>query len=158
MPGSCTRRLYTLGLAPGTKQTGIRYVLETGRCRIVTQTDGYPLPGLAGQDLWTPVRPGACFPWSEACFVDLVGLAGPPLTRTCQPGQAGAWSRRSQARWWVLDGMVGPVLMHHACVTLVCAWCLVLGAPGCGAGQAWVGVGCRLALVGGLVICMVWGV
>ena len=54
--------------------------------------------------------------------------------------------------------MVGPVLMHHACVTLGVAWCLVLGAPGGGAGQAWAGAGFRLALVGGLVICMVWGV
>ncbi len=55
VPGSCTRRLYTWTGSPGTKQTGIRYVLVTGGCLIVTQIDRYPLPGLAGQDLWTRV-------------------------------------------------------------------------------------------------------
>lgn len=33
--------------------------------------------------------------------------------------------------------MASPVVMHHGPVTLGAAWCLVLGAPGGGAGQAW---------------------
>ena len=60
-----------------------------------------------------------------------------------------AWSRRRQAWSWSWTGIGGPVVMHHGPVTLGAAWCLVLGAPGGGAGQAWLGVGCRLALVVG---------
>ena len=62
-----------------------------------------------------------------------------------------AWSRRRQAWSWSWRGIGGRVGMHHVPVTLGAAWCLVLGAPGGGAGQAWVPPGTG----GGLVICIV---
>lgn len=100
---------------------------------------------------------------NQAVFPLVTALFGrsrwPGWTTVDQGVSIGAPEARSlaqRARCQVQEGIGGPVVMHHACVTLGVRLGLGLGVLlVLGAGQA--GVGCRLALVVGSSVVAVSG-